>query len=264
LITFLNDVIGTNIKDIKYQPTEGLGDYKDELTALFDILSTTENDEYFIVEMQLGQQTFFRDRVLFYASHVVRKQAPRRKYWDYNLKAVYVVSVLDFVIFADEESKNEVIERVCLYRERTGKQFSDKLKMIFIELPKFTKAASELQSNTDTWLFLLKHTFALKSCPPEITGEIFKQFLKIAEVKRLTPKEMETFEKSLKKNFYLRDIAKCARMEGKKEGRMEGRMEGSKQFATKLLMRNTPIDEVTYLTELSKEQIQELLKQLTD
>jgi hypothetical protein len=38
MIAFLNDVIGTDIKDIQYQPTEGLGEYKEERIAVFDLL----------------------------------------------------------------------------------------------------------------------------------------------------------------------------------------------------------------------------------
>ena len=255
LIAFLNDVVGTDIKEIQYLPTEGLGNFIEERTAVFDLLCTTENDDYFIVEMQLGKQTYFRDRVLFYASHVIRKQAPRKKYWNYNLKAVYVVSILNFITFTEESAKKEVIERVYLYRETTKTQFSDKLNMIFVELPKFNKQAAELQNNTDTWLFLLKNTFVLDTCPPEITGRIFKLFLEIAEIKQLTPTEMETYKRSLKQNFYVRDIANCARM--------EGRLERSRQLAIKLLTRNEPIEDVIYLTDLSREQVLELLSQLS-
>jgi hypothetical protein len=37
LIAFLNDIVGTNIKDIQYQPTESLGDQFQERTAVFDL-----------------------------------------------------------------------------------------------------------------------------------------------------------------------------------------------------------------------------------
>ena len=93
LISFLNDIIGTAIKDVKYQPTEGLGWMPEERTAVFDLLCTIENDEFVVVEMQLGHQKYFCDRAIFYSAHMIRKQAPRRKYWNYNLKAVYIVSI---------------------------------------------------------------------------------------------------------------------------------------------------------------------------
>jgi len=253
LIAFLNDVVGTDIKDITYLPTEGLGNYKYERTAIFDLLCHSKQGE-FIIEMQLGKQTYFKDRSLYYTSHVIRKQAPRKKYWNYELKPVFIVAILDFIIFDEQSVQKFVIERVHLYRKNTGTVFSDKLNMIFIELPKFDKQPSELQNNTETWLYLLKNTFFLKTCPPEITGKIFRLFLEIAELKHLTPTEMEMYNISLKQNFYLRDIANCAKMEGEQIK--------SIKIALKLLQRGTPFEEVIYLTELSKEQVLELLNQL--
>ena len=256
MIAFLNDVVGANIKDITYQPSESLGEYKEERIAVFDLLCLTDKDEYFIVEMQLGRQTFFKDRVLFYASHGIRKQAPKRKYWNYELKAVYIVSILDFITFAEETVSNEVVERVYLYREKANTSYSDKLNMIFIELPKFNKQIQELRSNTDIWLYLLKNTYNLKSAPKEITGKIFKRFLELAEIKQLTSTEMETYKKSLRHNNYLRDMASCER----REGRMEGRMEERNLFAIRLLQKKMSIDDVVSLTDLTKEQVRELQK----
>ena len=69
---------------------------------------------------------------------------------------------------------------------------------------------------------------------------------------------METYQRSLKQNFYLRDIAKCAKLEGEQIGIVKEK----KQFAIKLLKKGTPIEEVIYLTELSKEQVLEILNQL--
>jgi hypothetical protein len=126
--------------------------------------------------------------------------------------------------------------------------------MIFIQLPKFNKKSSELQDNTDTWLFLLKNTDSLKSCPHNIKGKPFKLFLEIAELKHLTPEDMERYAVSLKRSYQMRNIADFAKMEGK--------MERSKQIAVKLLKRNEPIDEVISLTELSREEVMALKKTL--
>ena len=278
LIPFLNDIVGMDIKTVEYKSTEGLGWFFEERTAVFDLLCTTNKEEQFVVEMQLGQQTFFRDRALFYGSHVIRRQAPRRKNWNFNLKPVYIVSVLNFNIFRDEASKDRVIERVYLYRESAGERFSDKFQMIFVQLPKFGKALRELESSTDNWLFLLKNAERLKSCPPEITGEPFKLFLEIAEIKKLTPEDMNRYEVSLEKSYQMRNIANFARMEGMMEGRMEGRMEGlmegemkgmkkgitekSQQIAVKLLMRGETVDDIVSITELTREQVTALLSQL--
>jgi len=256
MVPFLNDIIGTNIKDIQYEQNEGLGAYPRERKAVFDILCTTQAGEHFIVEMQLGEQTYFRDRALFYASHAIRKQAPRKKYWNYELKDVYVVSVLNFIIFKEKEAEEIVIERVHLYREKAELPYSKKLNLIFVELPKFRKKEKELKTNTDWWLFLLKHTFELKNPPSEITGEIFKLFLEEAKKEYLTQEEMETYAKSLRQSYEVMDIANFARVEGRKEGRKEGLIE----VAHKLLQRGMTIDEILSITNLTRLQIKELIK----
>ena len=257
MISFLNDIVRADIQDIQYESTEGLGAYPRERKAIFDILCTTQDGEHFIVEMQLGEQAYFRDRALFYASHAIRKQAPRKKYWNYELKNVYVISILNFIVFKEEETKDIVIEWIHLYREKAEMPYSEKLNLVFVELPKFHKKVEELKTNTDWWLFLLKHTFELKTPPSEIPREIFKLFLEEAKKEYLTQEEMETYAKSLRQSYEVMSIANFARFEGRKEGLIEG----EKRVASKLLQKGMVIDEVLSITSLTYEQISELLKQ---
>jgi len=63
---------------------------------------------------------------------------------------------------------------------------------------------------------------------------------------------METYKKSLKQNCYLRDMANLERK--------EGRLEGKKQIAIRLLQRKTSIEDIISLTDLTREEVQELLK----
>ena len=54
LIHFLNQVIKEKglITDVDYLTPEQFGDYETDRKAVFDIFCTTENGDYFIVEMQ--------------------------------------------------------------------------------------------------------------------------------------------------------------------------------------------------------------------
>jgi predicted transposase/invertase (TIGR01784 family) len=279
MIPFLNDVVRADITDIQYEPTEGLGSYPRERKAIFDILCKTVEGEQFIVEMQLGEQTWFRDRALFYvviersrnASHAIRRQAPRKKYWNYELKTVYVVSILNFIVFKEEVAQNTVIERVKLYREKAKTLYSEKLNMVFVELPKFRKKVDELQTNEDIWMYLLKHTYKMEVPPAEITGEIFKLFLEEAKKEYLTQEEMETYSKSLRQSYEIKDIANFARIEGLKEGEKRGEkrgllegekrglLEGKKRIAFNLMQKGMAVDEILSVTGLTYEQIHELL-----
>ena len=268
MIPFLNDIVRADIKDIQYEPTEGYGFWPQERKAIFDIMCTTVDGDNFIVEMQLGNQSWFCDRALFYASHAIRKQAPRKKNWDYQLKPVYVVAILNFKVFKERDSKNTVIERVSLYREKAKKQYSDKLNMIFVELPKFRKKGADLQTKEDNWMYLLKHIYKLKTPPANITGKVFKLFIEEARKEFLTQEEMETYSKSLKQSYEVMSIANYARFEGmeegllkgEKRGRKEGLLEGEKRVVRKLLQKGMAVDEILSFTGLSREQVIELSK----
>ncbi|MDR1918517.1 MAG: Rpn family recombination-promoting nuclease/putative transposase, partial [Tannerellaceae bacterium] len=186
LTAFLNDMLGLSIVEIRDFPAEQLGDTKTNRKAVFDLYCITENDEHIIVEMQKEGQSNFADRALFYAAFPLRNQARRGKAWTYGLTPVYMVSILDFILFNDIESRDEVMEKVYLVRERTKTRFSDKLNFLFIELPKFNKSLEELETNIDRWLYCLKHLFDLKARPPELKGEIFDRLFEIARVDNLT------------------------------------------------------------------------------
>ena len=88
LISFLNALLQgrEEIKDISYLNTEHLGTQEYDRRAVFDVYCTNERGEYFLVEMQKGEQQFFKDRSIYYSSFAMREQAPRGN-WDYGLKA---------------------------------------------------------------------------------------------------------------------------------------------------------------------------------
>jgi predicted transposase/invertase (TIGR01784 family) len=121
LINFLNEIIKEEglITDIDYLQAEQQGDLESDRRAIFDIYCKTEKGDYFIVEMQKAKQPHFRDRCLYYTSFPIQKRAPRGVKV-FPLKAVYLVAVLDFVLFNEnEEDKEKVINSVHLVRDET-------------------------------------------------------------------------------------------------------------------------------------------------
>lgn len=55
-----------------------------------------EDGERFIVEMQKAKQNYFKDRSVYYASFPIQEQAQKSE-WDFQLKAVYSIGILDFI-----------------------------------------------------------------------------------------------------------------------------------------------------------------------
>jgi predicted transposase/invertase (TIGR01784 family) len=128
---------------------------------------------------------------------LIRNQAPKGKKWDYKLKAVYVVSLLNFRLHVAGLNKQQVISRVYLTEENTHAQFSDKLQFITIELPKFQKKADELETSIDHWLYYLKNMNHLKEAPTLEEGSVFQRLFDVAQINKLTRKEMEAYHKSV-------------------------------------------------------------------
>ena len=96
LISFLNALLFKEevIKDVTYLNAEHLGTQEYDRRAVFDVYCENEKGEKFLVEMQRGEQQFFKDRSVFYSTFPIREQAKRGE-WDYELKAVYVVGILN-------------------------------------------------------------------------------------------------------------------------------------------------------------------------
>jgi predicted transposase/invertase (TIGR01784 family) len=261
LIDFLNEIIKEEglIKDIQYLPTEQRGYTEKDRKAVFDIFCINERGEYFIAEMQRAKQPFFRDRSVFYASLPIRKQAVRGV-WDFRLKAVYFVAILDFVLFDEfEEDRQHVVEYVRLVRERTKSYYTRKVNFVFVELPKFRKTESELETNFDRWLFSLKHLSRLDNRPDAVQGEIFEELFQAAEISQLTKEDMKTYKKSVLEYRDVRDAIGLAFEEGEakgiEKGIKEGRKAGIASIVQKCLQKNMPLEDIVDLTGFSKEQI---------
>ena len=141
LISFVNSLLGGRevIRDLKYLNTEHLGTSERDRRAVFDVYCENERGEKILVEMQRGEQQFFKDRSIYYSTFPIREQGLRGE-WDYELKAVYVIGILNFK-FTNEDTDNYHHE-VKLVDLNTRKVFYDKLTFIYLEMPKFRKESS--------------------------------------------------------------------------------------------------------------------------
>ena len=231
LISFLNTFLEFEgdkaIEDIEYINPEQLGDTNRERRAIYDVYCTTKEGERFIVEMQRAKQDYFKDRALYYSSFAIREQGQKGgdKPWDYHLMPVYVIGILDFRIDDDPTRADKVITRVRL-KDDDNRTFSDRLQLVFLEMPKFRKREDELESFSDKWLFVIKNLYQLDDKPKGLTEGIFKKLFKEASVANLQSPEKEEYEESLKiyRDWY--NVIDTAKNEGLAEGRAEGEAKG--------------------------------------
>ena len=229
LISFLNALLfkEETVKDVTYLNAEHLDTQEYDRRAVFDVYCENEKGEKFLVEMQRGEQQFFKDRSVYYATFPIREQSQRGK-WDYELKAVYIIGILNFTFNdTDEDYFHHEVKLVDLY---THKVFYDKLTFIYLEMPKFNKKEDELESMFDKWLFVLRNLSSLFERPRALQNRVFDRLFEAAEIAKFNPKELGEYWESLKnfRDWYsvMSTQLKKGREEGLKEGREEGLKEG--------------------------------------
>ena len=256
LINFLNSLFDGEevIKDVKYLNSENVGDVYAERKAIFDVYCENEKGEKFIVEMQNAYQTYFKDRSLFYSTFPIREQAPKGSDWNFCLKKVYVVALLNYKMSDEAFDSSDTIHTIALMDTKTNKVFNTKLMFKYVEVGRFDKTDEELTSLSDKWMYVLKNLSRLDNRPAALREKIFSKLFAAASVARFTPTELREYEDSLKA---YRDI-KNSLDTAKEEGREEGREQRNIEIAKKMLAAGMDIDIIINMTDLSKDEIEKL------
>lgn len=270
LISFLNALLQgeQTVKDVTYLNTEHLGTLERDRRAVFDVYCESETGEKFLVEMQRGEQQFFKDRSLFYTTFPIREQAAKGKVWDYELKSVYTVGILNFTF--DNSSDDYYHHEVKLVDMRTKEVFYDKLTLIYLEMPKFNKEECELETMFDKWMFVLRNLGGLMERPVALQERVFNRLFEAAEIARFSRKELVEYEDSLKvfRDWYsvmkttlnkgLAEGRAKGLAEGRAEGRAEGLAEGKIVIARQMKADGMPADAIARYTGISLEEISKL------
>ncbi len=260
LLDFLNELLREEqgqIIDLTYLKTEQLGITEMDRKAIFDLYCENEKGEKFIVELQKTKQNFFKDRTVYYSTFPIREQAKRAD-WDYELKAVYTIAILDFVFESDKKDENKFRYDVKLTEQETHDVFYDKLTFIYLEMPKFNKTVDELETRFEKWLYVIKNLNKLDRIPDKLREKIFDKLFESAEIAKFTNEQVRSYEDSLKYYRDLKNSIDTAREEGKIEGKIEGKTERNIEIAKKALAKGLSIKDVSELTGMTELEIKNL------
>ena len=109
LIDFLNQILPKHhqIKNLTYEKTEQLGKNSKERKAFYDLYCMSKTGERFIVELQKTKQDFFKDRCLYYSTFPIQSQAQKGD-WNFELKAIYTISIMDFCLEIYDENEEYI------------------------------------------------------------------------------------------------------------------------------------------------------------
>ena len=269
LIDFLNTLLPNHhrIQDLSFKNNENLGSSAIDRKAIFDIYCQAESGERFIVEIQKAKQNFFKDRSVYYATFPIQEQAQKGE-WNFELGFVYTVGVLDFVF--DDHKDDDTIVHVVELRNQNCEVFYDKLKFIYIELPKFKKTIDELDNHLDKWLFLLKHLAELNDRPDPLQEGVFSDLFAAAEIANFSQAEQNNYQNSLKYYRDMNNVVDTSRQEGRKEGVIDTEtriLDRDRSVILSLLSRTIgqlPNEVELQINQLSLERVETLTRRFLD
>lgn len=273
LLDFLNNLLvgERKIENITFLDKEMPRDIEGERSIIYDVLCETETGEKIIVEMQNQRQPFFKQRSIFYASEAISRQARKGREWRFDIKAVYLIAFLNFTL---EDIGTTFRTDVALLDMRTKEVFSDKIRLIYLELPYFNKEADECENDFERWIYVLKNMETINRLPWTAKSAVFKRLEEIAEVRALTKEEQMQYDHALKVyrdnyNTFQGAIEegmkegrekglKEGREEGIKEGREEGRADKTKEIVQNMKKMGMSIEQIAQACGISVEEAEKL------
>ena len=273
LLDFLNNLLvgERKIENITFLDKEMPRDIEGERSIIYDVLCETETGEKIIVEMQNQRQPFFKQRSIFYASEAISRQARKGREWRFDIKAVYLIAFLNFTL---EDIGTTFRTDVALLDMRTKEVFSDKIRLIYLQLPYFNKEADECENDFERWIYVLKNMETINRLPWTAKSAVFKKLEEIAEVRALTKEEQMQYDHALKVyrdnyNTFQGAIEegmkegrekglKEGREKGIKEGREEGRADKTKEIVQNMKKMGMSIEQIAQACGISVEEAEKL------
>ncbi len=227
LISFLNAVLdftgNDTIKSITIVNPYQVPKIEDLKNTILDIKAVDNNNNSFIVEMQVAKDKEFAKRSLYYTSKSYVSQLGISKEYS-TLQKVYFIGILNFAILETQE----YISRHLILDAKTLKQEIGDFEFTFIELPKFTKSLASLENSiTDKWIYFIKNASNFELIPAELENiKEFKEAFEIAQQYTWSKQEMEVYDYVSMREGIQENALKTALEDGLKLGMEKGLAKG--------------------------------------
>ncbi|MEQ9480800.1 Rpn family recombination-promoting nuclease/putative transposase [Coleofasciculus sp. F4-SAH-05] len=260
LISFLNAIIYGEEKIIQsltivnpYNPGQAMT-LKD---TYLDIKAVLYDGSIVVIEMQIARVSAFSKRVIYNLSKAYSNQLGIGEEY-LSLTPVIAVTITDFILF---NQTPDVINQFVFQEKNKKFEYPDvELQLIFIELPKFKKTLSELNSLSDKWIYFIKEAATLDTIPDSL-GEVseIELALNIANQAKMTVEELEVVDR---RGIMLQD----------EKGRItyaeeQGRIKQTIALAMRLLKKRfgeIPVAITSRVGNLSLENLESLTEDILD
>ncbi|NEO14325.1 MULTISPECIES: Rpn family recombination-promoting nuclease/putative transposase [unclassified Moorena] len=267
LISFLNAMIYSGnsvIQDLEIIDPYSAGDVVDLKDTYLDVKAVLEDETTVLIEVQIWNVKDFEKRVVYNLCQTYGNQLKSGKIY-FDINPVIALTITDFKLFPSTE---KVISCFYFQEEEDHLPYQEnELKLVFVELPKFTKQLEDLESVIDKWIFFIKEAPNLEIIPDQLK-EIpqLEKALTIAnqagfsesELEKIWKQEMALWDWRGALNFAKREGREEGREEIRLEGREQGRLEGKYQIAKQMKAAGLPLNDIAQYTGLTIDEINQL------
>ena len=197
LISFLNAIVYDNqniIQSLKIINPYNPGVTNTMKETYFDVKAVLDNGSTVIIEMQVLNVEGFEKRVIYNLAKAYGNQLDAGQGY-MMLQPFIALTIADFVLFENEKTE-KMITKFKFKEETELFNYQDELTLMFLELPKFNKELSKLETLSDKWIYFIKSAPSLEVIPSSL-GEVseIEAALNIANKANLNNEELEELEK---------------------------------------------------------------------
>ena len=148
------------------------------------------------------------------------------KQWNYHLKDVYLVAILDFEFPGDEYPEEDYFHEIKLMDVKDKHVFYDKLTLIYLEMPKLKHLSFRLDTMRDKWMYALNALCHTDVRPPELHDDIFQKLFHEAEVANFNETQLFSYRMSVLDRWNEYSVNECYHQEGLEKGEKIGIAKG--------------------------------------
>ncbi|MCU0470774.1 MAG: Rpn family recombination-promoting nuclease/putative transposase [Arcicella sp.] len=187
------------IEEVRFMKNELTAITIDSRSGIYDIACVDENDNHFIVEMQLSEYPEFIQRMKFYALHRFNTLVKKGEYRFENLPKIYCIGILAKSIFPQIADYHNV----AILRNAKNETIDEQLSFITLELDKFTKSQNAIETDLDKLIFTMKNLHnitELSQFPTFWNEEWLQKAIAEVDLRNMSPEQKLAYEMTLSAN----------------------------------------------------------------
>ena len=245
------------ITHVEYLTPEMVPENPGKKYSVVDVRCTDQQKRQFIVEMQLYWNPYFQQRVLLNASKAVVRQLDKGE--SYSLiQPVYCLSLINDIGF--ESGPDEFYHDYAIVNTQHPERRIEGLRLVFVELPKFTPKTIMEKKMAVLWLrFLTEIGEKHNGAPSELLdNELTSKALGIVEKSAMSDAQLYAYERFWMAVYDEQAIAEGRYFKGREEGREEGRNDEKLDTARRMKNDGMPVELISKYTGLTVNEIERI------